>query len=65
MLEVRTVSDADADPQEPSRPPQEQLRIDLLNAFYTAFKDGVDPEDAEQHVQDTIEMAAEDAEVES
>jgi hypothetical protein len=51
--------------QQSSRSPQEQLRIDLLNAFYTAFKNGVGKEDAEQQVEETIEMAAEDAEVDS
>lgn len=44
-----------------NRDPEEQLRIDLLNAFYTAFKAGVDPEDAMTHVEETMKMAREDA----
>lgn len=44
-----------------TRDPEEQLRIDLLNAFYIAFKAGVDPEDAMTHVEETREMAYEDA----
>ncbi len=43
------------------RPPEEQLRIDLLNAFYTAFKSGVDPDAAQEHADETMSMAAEDA----
>lgn len=43
------------------RDPEEQLRIDLLNAFYQAFKNDVDPTAAQEHAEATMQMAADDA----
>ena len=43
------------------RVPVEQLRIDLLNAYYSAFKASVSVETAKEHDQWARETAREDA----
>lgn len=51
-------------PESGSRSPERQLRIDLLNTFYTAFKSGLSPGDTPVHIVETMETAAKDADVE-
>ncbi|TKX60610.1 hypothetical protein EXE48_11600 [Halorubrum sp. ASP1] len=60
---IRRTTDGGIDepPDGVGRDPDEQLRIDLLNAFYRAFKNGVSEEQAKQHAKYARETAKEDA----